>query len=288
MFLRQAKNKSMCQMYQIFIDTAAICIILAQRILGYYSDLLWAAPEDEVLTEPNIVSAQELSPIHGKCDQGTQRPLLPAVPYKDLAERGQRVLRAEVIDTLKSVALKFVHYVERELKLFISDIINSKKWHSTFGPVASLTTTPEDHLLASLVEEYRNCKDKAESLLTRNRAKEQKGKIVIGDSLKDSRISKQGETTSGGFRNRVEAAASLGRIRSYSDERRRLLSIVVGEYSYAFLHQVFGCSPNTISAAKVHHILFGRGGVPPAHTKFKRQRVSQNVLEKLSDFFSER
>ena len=87
------------------------------------------------------------------------------------------------------------------------------------------------------------------------------------------------------FSNRVTAATSLGRIRRYGDERRRLLSIVAMEYPYWFLQQSFGCSPNTITAAKVHRILFGRGGVPPANLKFQRQRVNPCILEELSDFF---
>ena len=64
-----------------------------------------------------------------------------------------------------------------------------------------------------------------------------------------------------------------------------LLSIVAMEYPYWFLQQSFGCSPNTITAAKVHRILFGRGGVPPANLKFQRQRVNPCILEELSDFF---
>ncbi|KAJ7331137.1 hypothetical protein OS493_020839 [Desmophyllum pertusum] len=57
------------------------------------------------------------------------------------------------------------------------------------------------------------------------------------------------------------------------------------DYPYRFLQEEFGCSPNTITAAKVHCILFGRGGSPPATFKFSRQCVSTAVLEELSEFF---
>lgn len=85
---------------------------------------------------------------------------------------------------------------------------------------------------------------------------------------------------------RVEAAKAISRVQSYPDERRRLLSIVANQFPYTYLQSKFGCSSNTITAAKVHAILFGRGGVPPADLKFLRQRVSQEVLESLTDFFS--
>ena len=100
-------------------------------------------------------------------------------------------------------------------------------WASTFSDNHSRKPP-----LESLVEEYKKCKDKAEeSLLTRKRVQEQKGRITIRNSLKDSSINREGERTSSAFRNRVEAAASLGGITSYSHEMRRLISFVAGEYS---------------------------------------------------------
>ena len=71
----------------------------------------------------------------------------------------------------------------------------------------------------------------------------------------------------------------------FADERRGLLSIVAMNYPYRFLQEQFGCSPNTVTAARVHSILFGRGGTPPPKFQFRRQCVSPSVLEELSDFF---
>ena len=85
---------------------------------------------------------------------------------------------------------------------------------------------------------------------------------------------------------RVEAAKKIGRICHYGDKKRRLLSIVASDYPYHFLLNLFQCSPNTITAAKVHAILFGRGGVPPPNFKFIRQRVSPTILQELTQFLN--
>lgn len=47
---------------------------------------------------------------------------------------------------------------------------------------------------------------------------------------------------------------------------------------------LFQCSKSTVAAARVHAILFGRGGVPPASVKFSRRCVSQEVLDQLAEF----
>ena len=103
--------------------------------------------------------------------------------------------------------------------------------------------------------------------------------------MKNSRISLKGEFTSDQFKHRTDAAKSIGRLTSYADKRRRLLSIVAMDYPYRLLQELFGCSPNTVTAAKVHCILFGHGGTPPPRFKFSRQCVSPEVLRELSEFF---
>ena len=47
---------------------------------------------------------------------------------------------------------------------------------------------------------------------------------------------------------------------------------------------MFKCSKSTATAARVHHILFGRGGVSPPSLKFTCQCVSQETLDQLTDF----
>ena len=103
--------------------------------------------------------------------------------------------------------------------------------------------------------------------------------------MKDSKLTPTGEKRPEHFKSRTEADSSVGRLTSQADERRRLLSIVAMDYPYRFLQEVFGCSSKTVTAAKVHSILFGHGGTPPSKFKFKRQHVSPEVLKELSEFF---
>ena len=58
------------------------------------------------------------------------------------------------------------------------------------------------------------------------------------------------------------------------------------DYPYNMLQDLFDCSSKTIAVAKVHCILFGRGGTPPAKSKSTRQSVSPDVLKELSEFFN--
>ena len=63
------------------------------------------------------------------------------------------------------------------------------------------------------------------------------------------------------------------------------MSIVAMDYTYRFLQEQFGCSPCTVTAARVQAILVGCGGTLPSKCKFQRQCVSPAVLEELSEFF---
>ena len=73
------------------------------------------------------------------------------------------------------------------------------------------------------------------------------------------------------FKFQTEAARSIGQVTTYADERWCLLSIVARDYPYHLLQELFGYSPNTVMAAKVHCVLFGRGGTQP--TKFNYMPV---------------
>lgn len=168
------------------------------------------------------------------------------------------------------------------------DVTSSKKWHPSFGLGSSSSEsegTANSPILQSLVKQYKESVNKERSRSIMKKSASQKAKVFIGNSLKDSRITLSGDKTPEEFKNRIEAASSIGRITCYADERRRLLSIVAMDYPYRFLQEQFGCSPNTITAAKVHCILFGRGGTPPATFKFSRQCVKPAILEELSEFF---
>ena len=207
---------------------------------------------------------------------------LPLRPYKEAEKRTKQNMRAKTIDIIHDCANKFVHFNPNDIPEFVDDLVNSRKWKSTFGSSESKFNS-EDVFLSNLVTEYKRCKDKETNKTIQLQAAKQKQKVLIGQTLRKSRIAVSG-ATSEVFKSRVEAAKDLGRIRSYGDEKRRLLSIVAMDYSYSTLQKLFSCSSKTVTAARVHCILFGRGGVPSDKFKFTRQCVSPQVLEELTEF----
>lgn len=229
-----------------------------------------------IMNSPNACKAPSSS-------KQVQVPDLPLRPYKEAEKRTQQVMRSKTIDLLADSAKKFVHFKGEDIPNFISDLVVSGKWKGTFGDVIQTESDTDDFFLRKLAADYRSCKDKAENKAIRLNCAKQKQRVLIGSSLKGSKISFSG-VTSDIFKSRVEAAQDLGRIRSYPDEKRRLLSIVAMDFSYSTLQRYFHCSSKTITAARVHCILFGRGGVPSDNYKFTRQCVSAEVLEELTGF----
>ena len=80
-----------------------------------------------------LVPASASTSTLEKHDQGTQRPVVPMVAYKDQTERGKREMRAELISSIKHMALPSVLFEESNMTQFISDAVNSKNWAATFG-----------------------------------------------------------------------------------------------------------------------------------------------------------
>ena len=214
-------------------------------------------------------------------------PELSLRPYKECEVRTQQIMRAKAIDSLAALANKYVHFNSSDVPSFINDLVNSGKWQSTFGSESVsrnlVVANDENSFLSRLAAEYKRCKDKDINKEIRKNAAKQNQRVLIGDTLKKSRISFSGKTSEM-FSSRIDAAKQLGRLRSYADEKRRLLSIVAMHYSYSVLQRYFQCSSKTVTAARVHCILFGHGGVPAEKFKFTRQCVSAEVLEELTEF----
>ena len=145
-------------------------------------------------------------------------------------------MKAELISTIKHMALPSVLFEESNLTQFISDVVNSKKWVTTFG--VDLTNAREscNPILQSLVKDYKDCMSKEKAKEVQQKAAAQKAKILIGSSLKDSRVTLLGDKTPEEFKNRVAAANSVGRMTYFADERS-LLSIVAMDYPYRFLQE---------------------------------------------------
>ena len=139
------------------------------------------------------------------CNQGTQRPVIPSVPYKDQCKRRQREFRADVIETMKDTALKYVCFEEKDLPVFMKDIIQSKKWSSASGLSNNLDVCANPTVQA-LIREYKEAVDKEKKTEARRRIHNLKGKICIGSSIKNSRINFTGENTPEDFKNCIHAA----------------------------------------------------------------------------------
>ena len=182
--------------------------------------------------------------------------------------------------------MKTVHFVPEDMSEFMNELLQNKNFRSVFGLDVDNQDICNNPTMQSLVKEYRACMDKEQKREARRRSLKQTGKICIGNSLKDSRVTLTGEKTPEHFKDRVSAANSIGRLTCYADERRRLLSIVAMDYPYSMLQELCQCSSKTVAATKVHCILFGRGGTPPAKFKFTRQCVSPDVVMELSEFFN--
>ena len=167
----------------------------------------------------------------------------------------------------------------------MEDILQSRNWKQVFGSSLQQQPLCANEFLQALAKDYKECKDKEPTKQVKGNAKLQKQKLLIGNTKAESKIAMFDETPLG-VSSRVEAAKKVGRIRHYGDKKWRLLSIVASDYPYRFLQNLFQCSPNTVTAARVHSILFGRGGVLPDNFKFRTQRVSAKVLEELTEFLN--
>ena len=217
--------------------------------------------------------------------QGIQVGEFPNRPYQLYETRKKSEIRTEVIEKFRDLLNLYVQGDESALHDLLDDLLPSKQWSSTFRilPNSKGDFTVHDKVLHSIVKEYKDCKNKEVNSEIRKQAKRMTQAINISETLSKSKIAFKGSTPDS-FRSRTGAARNLGRISYNSAERRRLLSIVASDYLQPFLTKLFQCSKSTVTAARVHAILFGRGGVPPASKQFSRQYVSQEVLDQLGDF----
>lgn len=195
-------------------------------------------------------------------------------------------IRTTIIENVSSMLHSYVANDKQAVQDLLKDLLSSRKWKQTFGDhlaIADKSNNNSDTFLQALVKDYKSCKDKESNVLIRANAKQLKQPLKIGGGKSESSISYEGKTAEE-LKSRTAAARKLGRVSIYAAERRRLLSIVANDYSQYFLMNLFQCAKSTVTAARVHCILFGRGGMPPPSWKFTRQRVSQEVLDGLSEF----
>lgn len=203
-------------------------------------------------------------------------PLPPIRPYQCYGRSKRADIRAEIIERIHSLLGTYVHGDNQALYDLMDNLLQSKKWRSTFVDSRKKEDDKiKSAFLSSIVQEYQECKRKETDSVIRKQSKKLQQAIKISGTKSNSHIALQGNTPQS-FKTRVDTANSLGRLTTYSAERRRLLSIVAADYPQTFLTEIFKCSKSTVTAARIHRILFGRGGVPPQRLKFTRQCVSQD------------
>ena len=166
------------------------------------------------------------------------------------------------------------------------DILTTKRFKGQFRDLFSShpKSSSDDKLLNSLAKDYIAAKDKEQSRLIRAQCAKISSKLLIGDSMKGSKLNVSGVEQG---RNRTETARAIGRVSKFGDERRRLLSIVAQNFTISELQSYFPCSKSTITVARVHAILFGKGGVPRDGISFTRQAVSPEVIAEFQSFVNQ-
>lgn len=255
-----------------------------EETLSCHQENVSSSVESVEYPDPVDIESMENCPLSSKAietsSKSVQVPEIPRRRYKEAELRTQQTMRSKTIDSLTSLADKYVHFNESDVPMFICVLVRSGKWQASFGTESAASNSAMSHgensFLSRLAVEYKACKDKEANKAIRKNATSQKQKVLIGDTLRKSRISLNGNTPEI-FSSRVDAAKQLGRLRCYADEKRRLLSIVAMDYPYSVLQKYFQCSSKTVTAAKVHCILFGRGGVPVEKFKFTRQCESSSA-----------
>ena len=205
--------------------------------------------------------------------------------YELLQERRKRELRSEIFNKMKNLVESYTSLGEAGTRAIMRDIIQSKKFQSEYKDLFSTPsgTGHDDKFLKSLAKDYKESKDREKSKQIQSQRAKVSQKLLIGRSMKDSKLEVSGLEVQG-KKSRTEVAKSIGRVSKRGDERRRLLSIVAWDFSQSVLQSYFCCSKSTITAARVHAVLFGRGGVPQDGLHFTRQAVSPEIIHELEEF----
>ena len=110
-----------------------------------------------------------------------------------MAERKQRLIRADITQLIRDSAMKMVHFVPGDLTLFIEELLKNKKLCSTFGLSSDTKDITCNPTILALVKEYQSSVDKEKKQEVRRRASNQKSKVCIRNLLKNSRVTLMGE-----------------------------------------------------------------------------------------------
>ena len=220
-----------------------------------------------------------------KADKASQFPEMMQARqgYESVGDRRKRDLRSQIIEEMDRLLENYTFIGSKGTCSIMKDILASQKFICKFPGTLPVNTdvSKDDKILKSLAKDYLDSKDKEASKLVKAKARKISEKILIGGTFKGSNL-QMNEAKS-----RTQAAKSLGRVHKSGDERRRLLSIVALDFPQSVLQSYFLCSKGTITAARVHCHLFGRGGSPQDGLRFSRQAVSPEIIHEFHEFIQQ-
>ena len=111
--------------------------------------------DSETQTDCTCLSENILS-SSSTADQATHVREFPSRPYQCYEVRKRSEIRTELIDKIRDLLDGYVHGDSLALSDLAQDIVQSKKWSSTFGvPERKGNLRTPDKLLCSIIKEYK-------------------------------------------------------------------------------------------------------------------------------------
>ena len=94
----------------------------------------------DVLQESDMLKARGEPTAHilaslvaTSCDRGTQKPPVRKVPYKELPDWAQRLVKGDFIGLMRDEVMKTVHFVPDNKLQFMNVLLQNKNICSVFG-----------------------------------------------------------------------------------------------------------------------------------------------------------
>lgn len=139
--------------------------------------------------------------------------------YESLQERRKRELRSEILNKINDFVQTYTSLGEAGTRIIMRDIIQSKKFQSEYKDLFAKPsgTGNDDKFLKSLAKDYKESKDREKSKLIRAQRAKVSQKLLIGRSMKDSKLEVNGAEVQG-KKSRTEVAKVIGRVNTYGDE----------------------------------------------------------------------
>ena len=149
-----------------------------EETLSCHEENVSSSVESVEYPDPVDIESMENCPLSSKAietlSKSVQVPEIPRRPYKEAELRTQQTMRSKTIDSLTSLADKYVHFNESDVPMFICDLVRSGKWQASFGTESAASNSAMSHgensFLSRLAAEYKACKDKEANKAIRKNA----------------------------------------------------------------------------------------------------------------------